>query len=50
MERGNIHSQDLGSLLADMERSQEANDMMARYAIPRKWLKVEETKLRVVAS
>lgn len=50
MERGNVHSVDLGSLLGDMERSQEADDMMTRYAIPRKWLKVEETKLRAVVS
>jgi hypothetical protein len=49
MERGNTRSSDLGALLSDIERSQEANDMMAEYQITRKWLKVEPTKLTVVA-
>ncbi|HZO54865.1 MAG TPA: hypothetical protein VFB63_19315, partial [Bryobacteraceae bacterium] len=50
MERGNVlHSQDLSALMADLERSQEANDVMAAYGIERKWLKVEGTKLTVVA-
>lgn len=50
MERGNLRSQDLPALLNDLERSQEANDMMAEHEIARRWLKVEEgTRLTVVA-